>query len=296
VPAATPVCERHIHVPASNTMTTFRFVTRFPETWPKLVTALRKLRRDSAFLNFSDAPGLPDVLLVNNGPWQVDLRTSNKEGYKTKFREFIQRYWGSTGSLRNHTSLLLLGNTVCDKGVRGGKPMSYCRHPVAKKQYCDPGKLSDAAQRQVISDLWLSDFRLMEKSIRYVDSQSLFTPAPVGYNCTTPYHLPGVVTDARSNRVLKTLCASARHGRGKRHGQAASKTLIPTLLAGGNPAPETCDASTALGHVSDPMTCCCCCYCTPCPGPPFSPAGCWPICPFQAIYMHIQPVLPWWPV
>jgi len=202
-------CERHIYVPASNTMISFKFCAEF-SYWPELMPWLRKNRQSLAFKKFLDGPILPDVVLFQNGPWERHSWNAAKRGaeeaYRVMLRTWVKRYWGQrskTNKALRHTSttLLMLGNTLCERKALDARAQRY--------HWRDAKGTDIVRQVVVVQKQLLSELGLLGRSARYLDSPPA-TWKPEHYTCSTHVHLPAVVTDAWVNSALKTVCSPSR--------------------------------------------------------------------------------------
>ncbi|CAK0841066.1 unnamed protein product, partial [Prorocentrum cordatum] len=206
-------CHLAAHIPESGTSVTFNWVTKM-SLWPSLKETLAVFQNKQEFPNLQ-LNAVPDLLLINSGPWEVyEFKNSltgwiDNDRYAEMFANFLEHELGGLieqgqlGVGQVSTRLMVLGNTACPQG-----PALFCK---AGGVPCT-SRMADLARLQR-SVLWRKAAELgLEASARYVDALSLYDPLPAQYQCLgSGFHLPAVVTDARINHDLR------RHAEGMLH-------------------------------------------------------------------------------
>jgi len=193
-------CHLHRYFKHANVLISFMFVTRVA-VWPAADRVLAKVAQEKAVqaarkrLNQT----VPDVVFLNSGPWEYYSHHRdpkdvwNHTDYAQRFTDWLGQWFGTKGHWSSLGSrLVVLGNTAC--------PLpGLCR---ASHMPCQ-----EAMQK--IDRLQVQLLQKFPDNVRSIDSEPIWSPLPVGYNCTgRGYHLPAVVTDARLNLALHAICRS----------------------------------------------------------------------------------------
>ncbi len=190
-------CYMAAFLPHIRTVLTFDFVTRV-DSFPNMSTTFAKYRDRDRFHAFPQLRETPDLVLLNNGPWEY--YGSRWEGDAT-YLKTMSAFLEQVAKDKVAPAIFIMGNTACPERERNCVASNVsCVHAMSN---------IDRLQKQITNENALL-FERWHSSLRYIDSSALSSPLPAQYHCggETGYHLPAMITDARLNHVLYAACGS----------------------------------------------------------------------------------------